>query len=71
MNLRLTFDHRDLMNLVRGCSPAYALMEHPLIKPFFRYYDHPQHQEWHGLEKLSEAQLWTMYLVMNPREASK
>ena len=67
MDLHLRLTRKDLINMVRGCSPSYAVMEHPLVKPYFRYYDHPQHQEWRGLEKLSEVELWTMYLICEPR----
>ena len=67
MALCLTLTHKDLMNLVRGCSPSYEVMEHPFVKPYFHYYDHPQHQDWRGLKDLTEAQLWTTYLICEPR----
>jgi len=66
--LRLTLDRRDLTNLVRGCSVPFEKMNHPLVAPYLNYYDQACRQVWHGLEKLSEAQLWTIYLVINPRE---
>ena len=68
MSLCLTLQHSDLVCLVRGCSPPFKLMDHPLVKPYFQYYDHPQREEWHGLEKLSDVQLWTLYLVCKPRK---
>ena len=67
MSLRLTLTHSDLMNLVRGCSVSYEVMNHPLVKPHFIYCDHPQSQRWHGLKDLTEAQLWTLYLICCPR----
>ena len=65
MHLMLT--HRDLMNLVRGTSPSFEAMDYPLVKSHFEYCDHPQRQWWNNLEKLSEAELWTLYLVCEPR----
>jgi hypothetical protein len=68
MALRLTLDRRDLMNLVRGCSVPFEKMSHPLVAPYLDYYDQTCRQAWHGFEKLSEVELWTIYLVINPRE---
>ena len=71
MTLYLTFDHRDLMNLVRGCSVPFEKMNHPLVAPYLDYYDQTCRQVWHDLEKLSETELWTIYLVISPREVMR
>ena len=63
MSLHLVLDHEDLVNLVRGVSPPYAVFNHPLVKSHFEYRDHPQSEHWHGLDKLSDVHLWTLYLV--------
>lgn len=63
----LNLTRADLLNLIRGCRPSYEAMAHPLVKPFFRYYDHPQHEEWVDLDRLTDVQLWTMYLICEPR----
>lgn len=62
--LTLRLAKRDLMALVRGSSPSYAAMVHPLVRPHYAYHDHPQSEEWCDLEKLTEAELWTLYLVV-------
>ena len=67
MSLCLTLRHEDLRCLVRGCTVPYEVMNHPLVKPHFIYCDHPQSQSWRGLKDLTEAQLWTLYLVCSPR----
>lgn len=64
MTLQLRLEKRDLINLVRGTSPPYAVFNHPLVKPHFTYCDHPQHEEWRGLERLSEVELWALYMVV-------
>ena len=67
MTLHVVLTRRDLVNLLRGCSPSYEVMSHPLVKSHFEYCDHPQQQRWNGLEKMTEAELWTLYLVCEPR----
>jgi hypothetical protein len=67
MTLHLVLTRRDLVNLLRGTSPSYEAMRHSLVKSHFEYCDHPQSQRWSGLEKMTEVELWTLYLVCEPR----
>jgi hypothetical protein len=64
MTLTLQLDREDLEALVRGFTPSYAVMSHPLVKAHYEYGDHPQRQWWRDLSKLNEAELWTLYLVI-------
>lgn len=32
-------DHTDHVYLVLGTQPSYSLFQHPLVKPFGRYWD--------------------------------
>jgi hypothetical protein len=64
VTLTLQLDKKDLTALVRGSSPSYAVMSHPLVKAHYEYQDHPQREWWRGLDKLSEAELWTLYVVV-------
>jgi hypothetical protein len=63
MTLTLELSRRDLMAMVRGTSPSFKAMDHPLVKPHFEYCDHPQRERWRSLERLTEAELWTLYLI--------
>jgi hypothetical protein len=63
----LMLTRKDLVNLVRGCSPPVEVFDHPLVKPHYEYCDHPQRQYWTGLEQMTEAELWTLYLICVPR----
>lgn len=56
---------KDLMSLVNGQSPYYDLFDHPIVKTSGDFSASHGIWNWHSsaLEKLSEQQLWDLYVM--------
>lgn len=65
MILELT--RNDLKKLLTGTTPSFEQMAHPIVQPHINYYDQYCRHEWHDLDRLTDAELWTLYLICNPR----
>ncbi len=55
-------DKRDLISLVKGITPSYEIMSHPLISAAGDMWGgQGEHWEWKDLDKFDESQLWECY----------
>jgi hypothetical protein len=62
--MNVDLDIKGLKILVKGCSPDYSTFSNPLvIKAGHSYNDQYGRTDWGSLHKLSEAELYELYLI--------
>lgn len=62
MNVEL--DRKDLESLVKGSYPNYSEFGNELVKKAGHYYsDQYGRTNWNSLNKLSDEELWKLYLI--------
>lgn len=67
--MTVVLDREGLMCLVKGSSPDYSVFSHPLlIAAGHSYSDQYGRMDWHGLDKLTDSQLWELYLICRKRK---
>ncbi|MEK5166237.1 hypothetical protein NYE69_28430 [Paenibacillus sp. FSL R5-0527] len=64
--MQMDLDKDDLVSLVRGTSPWYSAMDHPLVQRYGEYYGgHKEGWAWHTerLKGCSEEELLYIYQI--------
>lgn len=64
--MKVELEKKDLIIMVKGASPSFEVMNHPLVSKCGRYFGGFS-DTWYwsqvDLEKLTEEQLWETYQV--------
>jgi len=53
--------HEIILDAVRGCTPNYSAMDHPLVKSHGTYYDQYGRWDWKDLEDCQTSELLLIY----------
>lgn len=62
--MTVELNRKDLESLVKGSCPNYREFDNPLVKKAgFSYNDQYGKVNWGGLNKLTEEELYALYLV--------
>lgn len=63
--MRLNLDKEDLISLVKGCTPNYSAMDHPLVKRHGNFNGSYGKWSWDysGFENCKEQELLEIYKV--------
>lgn len=61
----VNLDKKDLIALVKGSTPGYSTMSHPLVSKNGTYYDQYGRYEWdrYKLAEMTEEQLLDLYYI--------
>lgn len=59
-------DKSMLVSLIKGCSPSYEIMDHPMIKSKGQYWGgHSDKWEWNfSFSEFTEEELWETYQLL-------
>jgi len=69
--MKVDLSKDELIKVVKGDSPSYELMEHPLVKSHGKYYGgFNDYWEWdtYSLRKLTEEELCQIYKLVTGKE---